>query len=191
MKKYLISMVILFISLTSFSQEFDNVPISGDVNVCITRLKTKGYKLVQIMDDGVSVLLKGRVANIDIELMVLATPKTKKVFSFSVYMPEILTFSGLQREFDRFYEIYVDKYGEPDSEEYKFEPPYYLGDGYELSALKNEKVEYSARWYNKKNLNVRLRISKFCQTQISYDNYINTELYINERNSIERNTFMP
>jgi len=179
----------IIISSVSFSQSFDGVPISGNFNTCLNLLKAKNYKVVQIMKDNDAASLTGRYNNTDIQLLVLSTPKTKRVCTFAIYMPKEKTFENLEREFQKYYEIFYEKYGEPDVFKREFLSPYEDGDGYELSAITNEKATIRATWFNKDNKTIRLSISKYSEINISYDNHINILQYTKERDEINKEMF--
>jgi hypothetical protein len=191
MKNLIFTLALIFIHFSNYAQTFDDIYIGGDLSTCMTRLKAKGYKLVTMIENNTAAMFRGNVGSVDIDLLVISTPKTKKVFTFGIYMSEENNFNSLKRTSDKYFEILVNKYGEPDDISLDFESPYYLGDGFEITALKSGKCKYSATWDEKNNMNIRLQINKFSQVQISYDNIKNVELYINEQNSIERTIYIP
>jgi hypothetical protein len=179
----------LAISVCSFAygQSFDGVPISGDLSTSISKFKQKGYTLSKYDDNGV--IMKGKVANENVEVFIFTTMKTKVVFKLSVYFDEQSSWRSLKSQYDRFYEVLKGKYGEPDNFYTGFDDPYYEGDGYEMSAVALDKCKYSAYWLKKDNLSLAIEISKWKQINMSYENNENMELHKKERLELQKNSF--
>lgn len=186
MKNLLILLVLLF-SQTIYSQSFDGVPISGDLQTAVTRFKAKGYTVLRYLDQGVQ--LKGKVANRNFELFIIVTPKTKKIFKMTLYLTEASSWTELRSTYFSMLETLTNKYGEPDDSETKFITPYYLGDGYELQAVALEKTDYHAYWFRRDNLTVGVEISKFKQVKVIYENVLMIEIKNKEQAEIENNSF--
>lgn len=189
MKKLLIIAVCIVCKFSSFSQEFGGVHIGGDLNTVINNFKEKGMKFVKYAENNTCAFMKGTMSNIPMDFMILSTPKTKKVFSLVVLFEQRNTFEFLKKEFDSYFGVLYENYGQPDEVNLDFVSPFYLGDGYELTALRAEKCDYSSIWRNHNGANIELRISKFLRVQISYDNVQNVNLYVNEKEALERQTF--
>lgn len=185
--KQFITIAILFISINVFGQQFDGVNISGDLPTAISKYKAKGYTFEKFIDNGA--ILKGKIAQTPIELFIFVTPKTKKVYKVVGYLDEDISWVSLKGTYNRFHEIITNKYGTPDGNYEDFTTPYYEGDGYELSAVGLEKVNYSAYWLNKLGLNIGIEISKFKQVKISYENYEMMKIKRIEQSQIESNSF--
>jgi hypothetical protein len=186
MKNLFIALAILT-STASFGQTFDGVSISGDLPTAVSRFKAKGYVLSNTFEQGVK--LKGRVAGRNIELFIFVTPKSKKVFKMIAYLPEQTSWSALRDTYIEILTTLQNKYGEPDETEAKFITPYYLGDGYEINAVRLEKIDYHAYWFRRDNLTVGVEISKFSQVKLIYENNIMMDLKDKEQGEIERNSF--
>jgi hypothetical protein len=151
------------------AQSFDGVPISGDLPTAVSRFKSKGYKVKNYMEHGV--IMTGRVSLWEVELFIFTTPRSKKVFKMTVYFPEETSWYSLKKTYNQMLNIMKDKYGEPSAIREEFVYPYYEGDGYEMSAVKNEKVQYFGLWVMEtKNMNVAVEISKYKQVQLTYEN---------------------
>jgi hypothetical protein len=177
----------MFISFSVNSQSFDGVPISGDLPTAIARYKAKGYTFEKFIENGA--ILKGKIAQNPIELFVFVTPKTKRVYKVVGYLDEDISWVSLKSTYIRYREIITNKYGIPDGNYEDFTTPYYEGDGYELSAVALEKVNYSAYWLNNMSMNIGIEISKFKQVKISYENYELIKLKRTEQSQIENNSF--
>ena len=185
--KQLITIAILFISINVFGQQFDGVNISGDLPTAISKYKAKGYTFEKFIDNGA--ILKGKIAQTPIELFIFVTPKTKKVYKVVGYLDEDISWVSLKSTYNRFHDIITTKYGTPDGNYEDFITPYYEGDGYEMSAVGLEKVNYSAYWLNKLGLNIGVEISKFKQVKITYENYELMKIKREEQSQIESNSF--
>lgn len=186
MKKLLIAIAILF-SISASSQSFDGVPISGDLPTAVAKYKAKGYLVSKYFEQGVK--LTGRVANRDIELFIMTTPKSKKIFKMTVYFDKEVSWYGMNSTYNAILDMLKNKYGTPDEEITKFITPYYLGDGYELQAVELEKADYHAYWFRRDNLTVGVEMSKFKQVKITYENNIMMDLKDKEQSEIEKNSF--
>jgi hypothetical protein len=186
MKKYIVIALLMF-SAVSFGQSFDGVPISGNIDVAVSKFKAKGYKVSQNAES--AVIMKGMVAGEEVQIFVLYTPKTKVVFKLTAYFDEKNTWYSLKSHYEKYVQIMTEKYGEPNSSYTSFSNPYYEGDGYEMSAVQLEKCNYAAYWMNKDNLTLGVEISKYKQVKLIYENDINVELYKKERGEQQKNIF--
>lgn len=187
MKKTLLFIAIAFVMNFSFSQSFDGVPISGDLPTAIARFKAKGYTLDKYTSSGV--ILDGKILSNNIQLFIFVTPKTKKVYKMVAYLDEDISWSSLKYTYMRFLGILTDKYGNPDGSNESFTTPYYEGDGYELSAVGLDKVNYSAYWLNKSAMNLGVEISTFKQVKLTYENKELMSLKRTEQAQIEATAF--
>jgi hypothetical protein len=188
MKKVIVLIVILFSSVFASAQSFDGVPISGDLATAIAKFKAKGYTLTEYTNAG-GAIMKGKVALSNVELYISVTPKTKKVFKFSVYFDEEKTWSNLKYEYNKYYDIIFKKYGEPTSSYSGFDSPYYEGDGFEMTAVSLEKCNYFSMWKTNENLTVAVKISEFKQVQLQYENAELIKLKNKEIGELENTSF--
>lgn len=182
MKNLLIAIALLITSTLS-AQEFNGVKIEGDLSTFVYNLKAKNYTLRKYIDGGA--ILDGKVGYDNVEVFVFTTPKSKKVFRVSVYFEKKATWSSLKSNYYNLLDILKNKYGEPDAQRAEFESPYYEGDGYELSAVKLNKIVYGAAWKDKNNLSMTILISEFCQVNITYDNTKNENIRDYEVNNMK------
>lgn len=181
--------ILLTLSITTFGQYFNEVKIDGNSADYITKIKAKGYTLKEYYKNGNGAILKKDLA----ELYVFWTPKTKMVYKVTYYLPKKDSWYGLKSQYQDFYKLLSDKYGEPKPDnvyEY-FTKPYYEGDGYELTGLSLGKVTYFTFWdlSEKENLQIGLSISKYEQVEISYENYKNGLIKQDEQKSIDNKVF--
>jgi hypothetical protein len=176
--KKLIVIILLLISLGSFSQSWNGVPISGSVPQLKANLANKGFTFIKKTEN--CYVFKGKVSGEINELYVFVTPKTQLVTKFSVYKPIKYSWYSLESEYDKIKDILTNKYGQPQSFEY-FLDPYYLGDGYEYQAVGLDKCRYASFWTETaENTNISLSICEFYQVRILYENVKLLDKYNNE-----------
>jgi hypothetical protein len=186
--KTLILSIAIFLSVSSFSQSFDGIPISGDLPTMIAKLKAKGYVYVNT-EDGVA-SLKGKIASIyNVEVLVFTTPKSKKVCKVVAYLDKNINWYSIKAEYEKFVDILTEKYGEPDVHYEFFSSPYEAGDGYEMTALAVEKCTYTTYWLNKNNTSIVVEISKYKQVKLGYENDEIMKIRKSEFASLESNSF--
>lgn len=185
MKKYILILLITLSSILSYSQEFNGVLIDGDLPSVVSKMKAKNYTLRKYTENGA--IMDGKVGYNDVEVFIFTTPKSKKVFRFSVYFPKKTTWSSLKGSYLDLLSSLTSKYGEPTNKGEIFKDPYYEGDGYEMSAVAIEKVVYLAYWEYISNLFLSIEISKYSQVNIVYDNVTNVAIRDKEIKSINTN----
>jgi hypothetical protein len=188
MKKAIIVIGLLFSTFINVhSQVFDGVKIEGNVQTVVNAFKTRGYIIKKATNEVTE--MTGTLAGERVELLVVATPKTKLACRVAVYFPKDENWYSLKSDYRKYVELLTDKYSEPDNNFEFWRSPYYEGDGYEISALANEKVVFATYWLNRNNMNVGLSISKYKQLCFTYENVRNTELANNEREQMLNNSF--
>ena len=169
MKKLIAIAIFCLSTMFAEAQSFDGVPISGDLPTAVSRFKERGYKVKSYMEHGV--IMTGKVSLWNVEIFVFTTPRSKKVFKISVYLPEETSWYSLKKTYNMMLNIMKEKYGVPSAIREEFLSPYEEGDGYEMSAVKNEKVQFFGLWImESKNMNVAVEISKYQQVQLTYEN---------------------
>ena len=116
---------------------FKGVPICGHIDTVRQKLEGLGYTFAGYFENGV--MLNGEFAGKSgCEIYIIGSVCTQEAWKIIVYFPEHKNWYSLKNEYFEYKQRFVNKYGKPDSYEY-FEDPYEEGDGYELSALYNEK----------------------------------------------------
>ena len=185
MKKFIICFALcLMATLNINAQEkehlkFMGIPIEGNASAFSQKLVTKGFVKTKTSEN--TCALKGTFAGEkDVELIVCQTPKTKQVWKVSVYLPKVSTWSIIKRQYERYKTSFSEKYGTPDHNYEFFDSPYYEGDGYEESAVKNEKCFYASIW----DCGLMVSISQFMQIKLVYEDPINSELDDKEKNQV-------
>lgn len=113
---------------------FQGIPLDGNMNAFGYKLEEKGYSFVSESDH--VCLYEGKFANIDVTILVGATPLSGIVYSVFVQMEEN-TWSSAKMTYYRFKDLLSRKYGTIIEETEQFVDPYYDGDGCEFSAIQN------------------------------------------------------
>jgi len=173
MKKFILSFLMVTLTMFANAQQFNGVSVSGSFTSVIEKFKAKGFKIKVLEEYGA--IMTGQLQYRPVELFIMATPKSKMVFKFAVYLKKQNTWDGLLDEYREYVQIMTNKLGEPDGDQEEFEFPYELGDGYEMTAVDVEKCKYSTVWFNKSNINIMVQISEYRQVKIVYENALMLE----------------
>jgi len=184
--KLIFSIAFALLIYTSGAQEFMGVKVEGDNATFISKFKAKGFIITYAENQNV-VTMKGAVGGKQYELLISSTPKTKQVWRISVYLPEATSWSIIKSEYEDYLGVLTEKYGAPEKKYSFFSSPYNEGDGYEMNAIKLEKCYYSAFWSD--SVGIMIKISKFQQVQISYENEKNSALNDLEKKQINSQIF--
>lgn len=183
MKKFILS-AFLFSTMSIYAQEFMGIKVDGTKTDLVTKFKAKGFKVTSNQEGSV-IMDGGNIGGTEVEIVILFTPKTKVAWKFAVFLPKRIDWYTIKAEYEKYKELFVTKYGEPESDYHFFSSPYYEGDGYEISAIGLEKCHYACYWKDYYSI----EISKYKQVKISYENPTNTLLNKQEKTKIETNSF--
>ena len=168
--------------------EFLGIEVDGKRDEVIEKFKAKGFIVKGDIDKGPIVSMKGSAGNLNFELMIVSTPKSKIVRKFVVYLPEQSSWNSLLDYYTRYKKTLTDKYGNPGDSFDFFSSPYKLGDGYEMTAVAAEKATYAAYW-TLKGYTLSIEISKWKQVKIAYENENNSKIAEKEQKDIDSNIF--
>lgn len=185
MKK--IALIVMLIATWHVSaQTFNGVAIDGPIKDCVAKFQSKGYQLTRYYESGAQ--MKGTLDSREVELHLVKTPKSGLVWKVAVYFPERMSWEGIQEDFNRYVNILKEKYG-PSTNAYSFaKKPYEIGDGYELTALKSDKLTLMAYWETS-DMIIMVEASKWAQVAIHYENSKNVELKNKEQSEINSTKF--
>ena len=183
MKKLSIVFAICLMSIASYAQSVFGVQVDGYKKDVVNKFKAKGFK-IPITPSSTVTSLRGIVDGVTYEVLVCNTPISKKVWKIIVYLPKQDNWYDLKLTYTKFYDFFLKKYGEPNSSYSSFSSPYEEGDGYEMTAVAEEKCNYTAFW----DL-VYMSISKYNQIEINYENPTNAELFTNENEKLKFKNF--
>ena len=159
---------------------FKNVEIGGCIDDVLVELQNSGYTILDRGKEGA--LLGGSFAGeSNCQILVSLSEFINEVESITVMLPESLSWWTLKATYENFKEKLTRKYGHPESIE-QFYDPYYEGDGYEITALENQKAFYSSKFNADKGY-IRVSIGAN-RVYISYVDTINEKRIEEKRNSI-------
>jgi len=197
MKKWILSFVIVvtnFLCAQSVAPvtgvpQFMGIPIEGDAVIFINKLKTKGFK-VKKYDAIVTTMTGVFLGNVTNEVLIVHTPKSKKVWKVVVFLQEQIGWSSLKSEYQSLLSKLKNKYGEPSTSYFSFLSPYEEGDGYEMNAVEFEKTNIVA-WWNlmyqdgTESGTIMLELSKWKQNKITWENATNGALKEKEQAELD------
>jgi hypothetical protein len=197
MKKWILSFVIVvtnFLCAQSVAPvtgvpQFMGIPIEGDAVIFINKLKTKGFK-VKKYDAIVTTMTGVFLGNVTNEVLIVHTPKSKKVWKVVVFLQEQIGWSSLKSEYQSLLSKLNNKYGEPSTSYFSFLSPYEEGDGYEMNAVEFEKTNIVA-WWNlmyqdgTESGTIMLELSKWKQNKITWENASNGALKEKEQAELD------
>jgi hypothetical protein len=181
MKKTIIMAMLILASYLINAQEFMGIKVDGKVTDVVEKFKSKGFYVTDFKLTNYT--MKGTLGNRDIDLYIYNTLTSRLVWQFVIYLPKKDSWISLENEYEEFFEILKQKYGEPSSQYSFFETPYTKGDGNELSAVDVEKCHYAAFWDN-----VFILISKYNKVKIAYENKVNAKIYETQKNENLKNS---
>mgnify|MGYP003654111450 CR=1 FL=1 len=182
-KVILLFLSVILLTKTQAQNSFMDVPVAGTISEATKKFKALGFSVVSDKDNYVT--LEGKMGSTDIELNLVASPTTKTVWKFIVYLPKNDSWYSIKNEFNDYRKTLIAKYGEPSKDYNFFSSPYKEGDGYEMNALVLGKCTYFSFW----NDNMVLSISKFKQISISYENPVNSKIDDDEKERIKQKSF--
>lgn len=166
------------------SMAFMGIPMRGNISSFAQQLvNQKGCRIVSRSAENHSISMRGTFTGKDCEIYVFGTPVTDQVWRVTVYLPELSSWNAIKREYLNYKAQFDNKYSLRSSYDF-FADPYDEGDGNEVAAIKDDKCHYSA-FYDAPGGNVMVKVSKYMQVQIAYED--DTNLNLRERES-EGNT---
>jgi hypothetical protein len=183
MKKLSILLSMCILTISTYSQSVFGIKVDGNKTDVVNKFKLKGFK-IPITPSATVTSLQGYVDGVKYDVLVCNTPITKKVWKIMVYLPEQNNWYDLKNTYEKFYDLFVKKYGEPYASYNSFSTPYEEGDGYEMTAVAVEKCNYSAFWNE-----VWMTVSKFKQIELNYENVTNSEIFTAEKEKLNTKNF--
>ena len=183
MKKITFIALSVLLSIKGISQEFMGVKVDGSKQTISSQFVGKGMKRIESSNPN-TLVFNGYVNGSLIELYVAFTPKSNLAWKFMVYLPKCTDWYELKGSYNKYLELFTDKYGEPNSSYSTFLSPYYEGDGYEMSAVGINKCLYSAFWDK-----YSVEITEYKQVRLVYENSDNALIKKNESDQISNANF--
>lgn len=188
MKRIFAALIISLVALSASAQEHlkvKGVAIDGTVESFITKMKAAGLTYNSRYSQAVGVpVLDGDFAGLsDCHFSILHT-KNRTVCKVLITSDDIGGWFSTKSKYNDLKELLSTKYEVVRSFEY-FEDPYYEGDGYELSAIRQEKGTYKT-FFRCDEGYVTLTISATNSTtgylSLAYEDTINMAKFSEERN---------
>lgn len=187
MKSIITVLLACFIINTLNAQSFDGVDVRGSLPNAIAKFKVKGYTLRKTNEQ--YAILDGFVGSKSVEVFIYITPITKVVSKIVVYLPKKDSWRALKNDYIDFVTLFKEKYGEWNNTYNEFTDPYYEGDGYEMSAVELDKMNFATIWLNNAGANYGVQITKFKQVMLTYENDANMDIMQNERKRLDKSSF--
>lgn len=187
MRKFIFTFMFLIMSLLCFAQEhieFKGIPLNGSSMSFVSKLRAKGYE--QVYHNNFDYVLKGQFTGKEATVYVLGTRSSGTVWKVVAQFSEEDSWSHLKSEYNKYVDLFTQKYGMPSDHFEFFSTPYYEGDGYELQALKNDKCTYSTYFKTDKGT-LNVAITSSCCISLGYEDKINTEIQTEEKNNADLN----
>jgi hypothetical protein len=97
--------LLLSVTASGFSQEFDGVKIAGSKNSFIKAMLAKGYTVKSDKDE--SVTLKGNASHPTLELFAFFSPVTKLTWKLVVYLPEQTSWYDLKSQYTQYLDLLI------------------------------------------------------------------------------------
>lgn len=167
-------------SSNSIHLTFRDIEINGPAKVISENLKKLGYVVEGTMDDGY--ILTGSFAGVrDCTIYVVESEYTHETYRIMIAFPERQQWYQLEPEYMKLKNMFTQKYGEPDSNEF-FLDPYEDGDGYEMTALSSGNCIYNSTFNTDKG-SIRILLAEHGQVLVSYEDLINMEIHDIENDS--------
>lgn len=181
MKKLILTLA-LILSLSTYAQhlQFKGVEIKGTPTLFAQKLK--GFVKVQSKIPN-TIKLLGTFAGLKgCEVYIQYTAKSKTLTGVTVFTKNYDSWYLLEDQYTKLKDQLSEKY-EIFKDVAEFYEPYYLGDGYELQALRTENCDYSCSLRNELGY-IYLTICKSGFISISYQDKKGIAISIQEENSV-------
>lgn len=121
---------------------FKQTEIKGTRHEFLAEMKSKGF--VPVSND--SAEMSGQFAGYAVAVTTDVTPLTETVYQVCARLEPKSSWKEAEDDYAVFKTNLTRKYGEPAIAKEQFHSPYRKGDGYELKAAANGKVEYISCW---------------------------------------------
>ena len=140
--KVFILIIILCVSENVYSQhiEFDGCYINGNIKSAMKQLQTLGHEKIN------KETVRGTYLNRKCSIFLNKGNTYKYILSMSIYFQRHNTWADLIADYNDIIDYYKKRYGEPKSITEKFNKPYTLGDGNEMTAIEEYQCDYRQSW---------------------------------------------
>ena len=118
---------------------FRTLPLDGKLKTAVKEVRSWGFMGLKIKN---MAFLMGTLDGEEVMLTLIATPKTKTLFSVGVMYEDVENWETLMRQYQAINAPLSAQYGEPSKVVNNFEPPYSI-DNNPIEAFKENKAAYS------------------------------------------------
>lgn len=159
--KKLILILIVLAGLTSMAQTghmtFKGVPIDGNLNTVVSKLKQKGFTMVH-SENGVA-MMTGDFASFKNCTVVVSEHETGIVNRVGVMFPDKDTWVSLYNDYSKLKNMLIEKYGEPAvvEEVFQNQSSYGFDDNDRMYEVQMDRCHYICDWITE-NGGIELRI---------------------------------
>lgn len=189
--KSILLILTLIINLQLFGQNFNGIQLGKSLQQTELELKQKGFTFSNEITPTIRTY-NGKIGETPTKVSIVLTPTSKIVWKIQVEVDQSYSWYSSKSSFSKYRDILIEKYGTPKDEYTFFSKPYYEGDGYEMSAIRNDKCVYFNSWENEEGYIVlELRSYKYdvVVTTISYENKKASNIKQEETKTINSKTF--
>lgn len=190
MKSILLILTII-INFQLFGQNFNGIQLGKSLQQTELELKQKGFDFSKEITPTIRTY-NGKIGETPTKISIVLTPTSKIVWKIQVEVEQSYSWYSSKSSFSKYRDILIEKYGTPKDEYTFFTKPYYDGDGYEMSAIRNDKCTYINAWENEEGyIILELRSYKYdaVVTTISYENKKASNIKQEETKNINSKTF--
>lgn len=154
---------------------FMGIPMQGNISSFAQQLvNQKGFRIVKRSPENHSISMRGTYTGKECEIYVFGSQITDQVWSVSIYLPEVSTWSAIKKQYLNYKAQFDAKYKLTDEFSF-FSDPYNEGDGDEVAGVKAEKCNFLS-FYDCQGGSIMVKISEYMQVKISYEDNINREI---------------
>ncbi len=189
MKKIIILLTFLSITISSFAQEsnehlkFKGIPINGTLNSFVAKLKQKGFTHITT-SDGVAMLSGDFAAYKDCTIGAVALKNRDLVCKVAVIFSSRETWSSLENNYLSLKQMLTKKYGEPSDCVETFQSHYQPeNDNDKMHELKMDRCKYYTIFETEKG-SIELRLAhqsvSECYVVLSYFDAINQQAVMSD-----------
>lgn len=172
------------------AQKFNGVELNQNAQIVINSFIAKGW--VQSNKTKDYTTLKGKIANEEVLLTIYPTITSRKCRKIMALYTSPKSWYDAVELYEQKCQLISNKYGIPTYINEKFYEPYYLGDGYELQALSNDKCDYIRIWDNMvayPNLSIGVEIGTSGMILVAYEVDSNMQLHNREIEKIQNSVY--
>lgn len=186
-KKTILITVFLTLCVLAFSQvqlvyetnnhlKFGDIQITGNIDTFTEKLVKQGFTIRE--SNQYLAVLNAEMLGKPCTLNVNGTKKTRTVYLVSIMLPEGTDWQSIKEDYNKLKTFYTKNFGVGISKEY-FLAPYIDGDGKEMDALSEEKLNYETYWKSESGI-IMVSIMNTKEVYVAYQDKTNKIIAENE-----------